>query len=379
MTSGRKWFTTPRRSGVARSTAATLGIFLIMLVGSGSIQAKKPISKQGLLEAVRLNGLSTQELVRQVQQRGVSFQLTPGDESELREAGARPELIEAVRTNYRAAAPSPGPTNPRPTQPGAPVPGGLPLSKDQIIAMLQGGTSAARVEQFVEVRGVNFTLTPETSREITTAGGNRSLLGAISEKLGSRPQPAGPGSQPTGPASSSADYDDLTDQAQSAINTQNALEALRLLKQAVSINPTQPVAYQLLGIVQLYSLNAPAEAEKSMRAAIERGGEARFTVYHDHGGVFMFASFCKGSFFVSKSRVTFKANDGKHTFEAEDSTIKEAKLNKSMLGLAPGLKLNPFHIKVTQANGKSQNYNFAPATGQQDESALIVTLIQGYQ
>src|SRR5438270_7850905 len=70
-------------------------------------QATKPISREGLVKAVRINGLSTAELIQQIQTRGVSFQMTPDAEAELRSAGARPEVIEAARSNYRAAPAAP--------------------------------------------------------------------------------------------------------------------------------------------------------------------------------------------------------------------------------------------------------------------------------
>ena len=57
-----------------------------------------------------------------------------------------------------------------------------PLSKSEIVTMLQGGIAPTRVEQFVEKRGVSFQVTPEVAREIKAAGGTNSLVGAITEK-----------------------------------------------------------------------------------------------------------------------------------------------------------------------------------------------------
>jgi len=66
-------------------------------------QAKKPISREGLVKAVGISGLSTTELIQQIQLRGVSFEMTPDAEQKLRSVGARPEIIEAARMNYRPA------------------------------------------------------------------------------------------------------------------------------------------------------------------------------------------------------------------------------------------------------------------------------------
>lgn len=64
-------------------------------------EPRPPIPKAGLLKALRLNGLSNEELVRQIRQRGVGFRLTPDVEGELRAAGATQEVIAAVRESYR--------------------------------------------------------------------------------------------------------------------------------------------------------------------------------------------------------------------------------------------------------------------------------------
>jgi len=110
-----------------------------------------------------LNGLSTRELVQQIQLRGVDFGLTPELEAELSGAGARPEVVEAARASYRppvAAA--------RPAAAGkntANVPAGPPLSESEIILLLQSGKPAPEVEGWVEKRGANFRVTPVSSKK----------------------------------------------------------------------------------------------------------------------------------------------------------------------------------------------------------------------
>src|SRR5215207_2487257 len=207
----------------------------LVFAGAASTQTKKPITKQGLMNAVKINGLSTRELVAQIERRGVDFEVGASDESDLQSVGARPEIIEAARSNYRpavaAARPTPAYVPPRtntPSTPAANVPDGAPLSKSEIVTMLQGGISPARVEQFVEKRGVSFQVTPEIAREITAAGGNRSLVGAITEKSTADAASNTPGNDsPFGPATNTAaannapDYDDLIDRANSAAATQD--------------------------------------------------------------------------------------------------------------------------------------------------------------
>lgn len=343
-------------------------------------QAKKPISKDGLVKAVRINGLSTAELVQEIRTRGVAFQMTPAVESEMRQAGARPEVIQAARSNYRPS--SSAPVVNADGRGNANVPKGAPLSKAEIVTMLQAGSPSAKVEQFVTSRGVNFQSNAQTAREIKAAGGTNSLVGAIASgyvapgtRRGTATAPP-----PTVARRGGLDYDDLTDQATSAYYARDAARASQLLQQAVRLDPSQPRAYQLLGFTQLYLQNNIVEAERSMRRAIELGGSASFRVFHDHASG-SFNSTCSGTLFVTKSNVTFKADDGADTFEAEDTGIHEIKTNKLAGGafgvLVGGKDRGAFHIKVRRASD-TRNYNFAPLTEKKAESELIIKLVQGY-
>jgi hypothetical protein len=107
-----------------------------------------------------------------------------------------------------------------------------------------------------------------------------------------------------------------------------------------------------------------------MRAAIERGGGAPFRVYHDHDK--FFNTFCQGSLFVSKSSVTYRADDDSHSFEAKRQDIKEAKLNGFV-----GVQYGAFHLKVASGGDRGSVDNFAPSTRQKPEANLIISLIKG--
>jgi len=308
-----------RRAARALPALALAAVFLFVghAAPAAAAQAKKPISKDGLLKAIRINGLSTAELVQQIDQRGVSFMVTPAVEQEMLAAGARPEVIAAARRNQRTGA----------------VPA---------VASTGGG------------RGGRTNVAPAKGR--------------------ARPAP------PRGP-----DYDDLTDQATLAYDARDPGRAVQLLQQAIQLDPSQPRAYQLLGFTQLYLQDDIASAERNMREAISRGGSAGFRVFHDHAEG-SFNQTCAGTLFVTKSNVTFKADNGRDTFEALDSQIKEIKVNKFVgrgplggllggkadLGKLLGGKgdLGAFHIKV------SKNYNFAPLTQKKKESELIIKLVK---
>jgi len=349
-------------------TVCLLSAFAAGVVAAGVLQAKKPISKNGLLEAIRLNGLSTAELIERIQERGVNFQMTDDDARDFQQAGARPELIEAVKANYRAdASPGSRPNPPRNNGTDFTVPAGAPLSQNEVVTLLQSGVASARVEKIVEARGVDFTLTPQITTRIKSAGGSSALIGVIAEKSMSRSEPSRPAVKvPAGP-----DYDDVIDQATSALGARNWAYGINLLQRGIQMNPARPTAYALLEYAELYGNRNIMTASSAARAAIERGGRAVFRVYHDHDG--NFNSYCTGSFFVSMEGVTFKADNGAHTFEAKSPDIKEAKLNGFV-----GIKYNAFHVKVGDAS-KNKNYNFAPATASKDEANLIVGLMAGYR
>lgn len=370
-------FFPPNRMIVA--VAASI-LFVMMSVGVARMQAKQPYDKDKLLRVVQLNALPTTEVVQAIQQRGVDFQMTSEVDSQFRGAGARPEVIDAIRSNYRAAPKSPPPnsspsnTNPTTPRPSANVPSGPPLSKNEIVTLLQNGVATTRVEQVVEARGVSFSITPQIAREIKEAGGNNALIGAITAKASETPMTSpAPSNQPRRAVVPAApDYDDLTDKAVAAMQASNSSLAIRLLQQAVALDSSKPGAYGLLGFAQLYGSRDITAAERSMRAAIERGGGAPFRVYHDHDG--FFNTFCQGSLFVSKTNVTFKGDDGNHTFAAERTNIKEVKSN----GLV-GVQYGAFHLKVITGAKHSDNYNFAPLTKLKSEANLIISLAQPTQ
>ncbi|MDT7780223.1 MAG: hypothetical protein QOC99_2735 [Acidobacteriota bacterium] len=363
------------------ATLCAIVTALLVSPSASLAQGKKPITRDGLVKAVRINGLSTSELIQQVQLRGVSFQMTSDAEAELRTAGARPEVIEAARSNYRPSSSSPPITNAG-GRSNSNVPAGPPLSKNEIVTMLQAGTPSARVEQFVDARGVSFQSNAQTAREIKAAGGTNSLVGAVTAAYtaSGRTRIPPPASNTRGNIARGPDYDDLTDQATAAFDARNAARATQLLSQAIQLEPSSPRAYQLLGFTQLYLQGNISEAERNMRRAIELGGSAAFRVFHDHANG-TFNSTCSGTLFVTKRNVTYKADDGRDTFETDEASIKEIKINNLAGGafgaLLGGKDLGAFHIKVKRASD-SRNYNFAPLTKKKNESELIITLVKGY-
>src|ERR1700733_11548889 len=117
------------RRRVVRLVQALLACALFLLVLNA--QTSKPISKNGLLKALQIGGLTQSELIEQVNARGVSFTMNKDIEAELRAAGASSELIDAIRAKPKGAnprTPAPGPDHAPPNataaaQPAAWAPG----------------------------------------------------------------------------------------------------------------------------------------------------------------------------------------------------------------------------------------------------------------
>ncbi len=135
-------------------------------------QPAKPIDRAGLMEAVRLRGLGTAEMVEIIREIGVDFRLRPEDEQELARLGADPRLIEAVRANYRGAGPAPPPA-------AAELPDGPPLSREQVVLILQAGVEHAVLLKLIEKRGAAFAMNRETAAAILAAGGSNAIVGAV--------------------------------------------------------------------------------------------------------------------------------------------------------------------------------------------------------
>lgn len=85
---------------------------LLALYAMQQAAPAKPITKRGLLDALKIGGLTTPELVRKLKERGVNFAITPDVEDELRKAGASTEVIAAARDNYHGPAPASAPAKP---------------------------------------------------------------------------------------------------------------------------------------------------------------------------------------------------------------------------------------------------------------------------
>jgi hypothetical protein len=333
-----------------------------------------PATKDGLIKALRSHQFQTREFVNLIQSNGVDFQVTPEIEQELVAAGARPQMIAAAKANYRAPAVATVKSNTgnTGTKTVTTKPVGEPMSKTEIVSLLSNGVSDERVRANVEARGVNFKATSGDKQDIRSAGGSVALSNLVEQSYLNPNE----GYAPTGnvaPAQT-VSYDDLINLAIQQIGASNFSGAGQTLDRAIALDPSQPRAYQVVGTTLLYGGGDIATVEQFMRKAVDLGGSAVFRVYHDDDGTFN--TVCTGSLFVAKDTIRYESDDNRHTFETSTVNVKSAKaqggFRQAFNNQAyPGT----FNIKLSSGDKDSKNYNFAPGSGKQTESALILRLI----
>ncbi|MDQ6788882.1 MAG: hypothetical protein M3033_18925 [Acidobacteriota bacterium] len=322
------------------------------------------VKKEKLISVLRSKQLQTREIVNIINSNGVDFQLTPTVQTELIGAGARPEVIEAIRNNYRAPAVS----KPNPGATGKTKFSGSPLGKEAIITLLENGIADAQVRKNVEARGVSFKATPQIKAEIKKAGGTVALLNLIAASY------VGGTTNSNTASNAVVDYDSLIDKAVDLYdNKKDKQGALNALQEAVKLDAGNARAYQLLGFMQLYGFSNFAEAERNMKESLARGGSAVFRVFHDHDG--LFNDTCKGSLYVAKDVVRFESDDNVHTFQTNDADILKIKTN-SAFKRAFQTKSGSFQIVLKSGDEKNGvKYSFAPLTDNIAESKMIIRLI----
>jgi hypothetical protein len=344
-----------------------------LLMSLQNVSAQKyegtPATKQGIIKALTSKQFQTREIVQRINARGVDFQVTPSVQAELVAAGARPEIIEAVRSNYRVSSAPPKP-GPKPPVNGKKFTGN-PLDKDAIVTLLENGVADAQVRKNIESRGVNFKSTPVIKNEIKAAGGSVALLNLIALSYVD-PTPT-PSPAPYNPGGSDS-YDSLIDKAVDQYdNKKDKNGALATLQQAVQMDANNSRAYQLLGFMNLYGLSNFNEAERYMKESLTRGGSAVFRVFHDHDG--LFTDTCNGSLFIAKDTVRFESDNNVHTFQTNDADIKQVKTN-SVFKRAFQTKTGSFKIVLKSGDDpQGVKFSFAPLTDNIAESKMIIRLI----
>jgi|GEM_PF-1186171 len=371
---------------ISKSLIRQLAVFVLLLTATANLFAQyqgKPVTQERLEMVLRTKQLSSGQIVETVRRNGVNFQLTAEAENRLVAAGARPQVLEAIRQNFRndaAANSSPGSNS---TAQTSKTISGAPLSKDAVLALLQNGVADAQVQKNIKSRGVSFQMNPETAREIKAAGGSDALVGMIFASYSgpASPEPGRESGSTKGAVKSASEvYDELMDRALDNFRTVTALDALgtrnaiQLLQQALTLDPNNPRAHQSLGYIKLYGLSASnfGEVEGHFSKAISLGGNAVVRVFHDHNGIF--SDVCEGSLYISKDMVRFESDNNVHTFETGKDNIQQVKTNNPFKQMMQE-KQGSYKIVLKSDDKDGVKYSFAPLTGSLLESKMVVRLV----
>lgn len=339
-----------------------------------------PVTKDGLVKVLRSRQFQSRQVVQRINAKGVDFKLDSSNESELVAAGARPDVIEAVRGNYRQAMVASTATK-------KPVAGNSsgnnnPVKKDKLLAVLKNKSMTnGAILDVVEKNGVDFQTNSAVEKELSVAGASPALITAVKNAYRSDRAVMEPTTTAAVSNTSANRYQSLIDGANESYNrdvnanmptgSAGKLQAIQMLTEATQLQPNNPVAYQQLGYMTLYGTsNGFTAAENNFKKAIDLGGSAVLRVYHDHNGVF--TDTCNGSLYISKDGVRFESDDNKHTFDAKDDDIKQVKTNSSFVKV---FQTKAGSYKIILRNGENKNFNFAPLTGSNDESKMVIRLI----
>ena len=326
-------------TGARRRLGPVLNAFCLaaLLAAMGGAQAerqypRRPLTRQAMVDLVRLGWLADEDLAREIAVRRLDFALTPEVERDLRAAGASDPVVDAAKSVPAAV-------------PGGPAPdGAVPLSKEEVVALLKSGQTADAVEAQISARGAAFMVSRQTSDEILAAGGSRSLLGTASVTR-----------------KGAAVFDDLLDSAVAAANANSTTRAEQLLEQAIKIRPDNAAAHTLLGHSRFHFGAAPALAAQDIETAIRLGGWVSYRMRHVH----RLSEKCTGMLFVSLAGIAYRADRGSnHSFELlRPATIEAHALSEKSRfsmdeGQAPPIVGYWLRVKLKSPKGGEKEMDF---------------------
>lgn len=160
----------------------TVTIIISIMTLNAFMDGEKPFDKKGILNLVEKPPIFSDEtLVERIKERKIDFEVTPAIENELTTAGASAQVVSACRTNYIPKKTSPTPT-PTPSTNLQTIAGDEPLSKNEIIELLNKKVPSTKIEKAVEERGASFTLDASSTAELKRLGGTNALIGAIASR-----------------------------------------------------------------------------------------------------------------------------------------------------------------------------------------------------
>ncbi len=244
----------------------------------------------------------------------------------------------------------------------------IPVKKERLIKALRSRQLQTRdIVAIIKSNGVNFALTPETRKALIEAGARPEVIEAADANLR---LPSEEDNFTVKNGKSSADYDDLIDQALYVYKDKNnPKDAVQFLQTAVKIKPDDPAAFQILGFINLYGLNDLPTARKYMKEAIAKGGSGVFRVYHDDDGDFV--KRCTGSLYISPDSIRYESDDNIHTFETSTASVDKVKLDRET---NRNWKNHPIFKVFLKIGSEKAKFRFAPINGKEAESRMAAQL-----
>lgn len=288
-------------------------------------KARKPLGKAEVLELLE-NGVAPARIAELARQYGVSFEVTPSVEGDLRDAGADDELVKALRESApKPADPPPASLAPRPTSAASPSPPVLTIE-----------TTPPGAEVYVDEERAGKT-GPEGKLKISTltAGEHRIRVSLEGYEDYSRTFDLAPG--------------------QSTVVAVALVEA----KPPAAAQPTQaPVSPPPAGAAS----ESPANVYKAMLSAMtgqsaEGSGNPnlkKFYVTHQHGGAglrtlgYGGAGMCYGWLIIGEGRVQFSSNSEDHAFDVAAGEMSDVQVKSNHVRFR--VKGKNYHL-VTQDMG----------------------------
>jgi WD40 repeat protein len=137
----------------------TVLIVFLAALGESALpqQPAKPLTKDQIMTVVTA-GMDNADLAKQIEARGIDFDLTDDYLQALTKAGAQEVVIRALRT----VKPS-------------------PLGRDQLLLLVAGGVPSERAAALVKQRGVDFMPDEKYLESLRTAGADDTLIAVVSE------------------------------------------------------------------------------------------------------------------------------------------------------------------------------------------------------
>lgn len=288
----------------------------LILLCSVSISAQKytgsPVTKVRIMRVISSKEFSLPNIIQVINEHGVDFKMTSAVEEEFLAIKTRPQIIEALKNNYRAPA---------------------------------------------------VTTTASTTKTTTN---NRSNTG--NENTGS--------SQVSTESSKDEKYEELYYQGLQLINqirtatsqqqvVNIASKIVEIGNQAIELNESRPEAYKLVGSGLMFGGKYDM-AVKYAQQAVDLGSSVAFPVWHLYGTTH------QEVLYIGKNYITVESNQEYFQFSSEQ--IREAS-PQGYYNLPNGNSVAVFGVG-TLKNGRTDAWYFSPSSGTVQEAQMIVQLIK---